>query len=172
VATSGAFADLADEPVLPSQAEAEAGTATTARLWSAQRVAQAISALESGGGGSSTAVWGIAVSDEDTDLEVQTSAATFRMPQAMTVSEVRASLTDAPVGQALIVDVLCDGSSLFTTNLLSIDAAERTSETATTAANLTTTSIADDCEMTVDIDQVGSTSPGVGLKIVLIGTWQ
>lgn len=35
-----------------SQAEAEAGTATTARRWTAQRVAQAIAALGGGGGGS------------------------------------------------------------------------------------------------------------------------
>lgn len=36
-----------------SQAEAEAGTATTDRKWTAERVAQAIAALESGGGGAS-----------------------------------------------------------------------------------------------------------------------
>lgn len=36
-----------------SQAEAEAGTSTTIRTWTAQRVAQAIAALETGGGGSS-----------------------------------------------------------------------------------------------------------------------
>lgn len=38
-----------------SQAEAEAGTATTPRRWTAQRVAQAIAALETGGGGGSKA---------------------------------------------------------------------------------------------------------------------
>ena len=40
-------------PDVVSQAEAEAGTATTERIWTAQRVAQAIAALETGGGGSS-----------------------------------------------------------------------------------------------------------------------
>ncbi len=40
-----------------SQAEAEAGTATTERIWTAERVAQAIAALESGGGGSSINLW-------------------------------------------------------------------------------------------------------------------
>ena len=38
-------------PDLVSQAEAEAGTATTERTWTAQRVAQAIDALGGGGGG-------------------------------------------------------------------------------------------------------------------------
>jgi hypothetical protein len=38
-------------PAVVSQGEAEAGTATTERIWTAQRIAQAIAALESGGGG-------------------------------------------------------------------------------------------------------------------------
>lgn len=42
-----------DQVSIVSQAEAEAGTATTVRRWTAQRVAQAIAAL--GGGGSSAA---------------------------------------------------------------------------------------------------------------------
>lgn len=59
---SGATADQSDGEIetaynsqvsIISQAEAEAGTATTARRWTAQRVAQAIAAL--GGGGSSAA---------------------------------------------------------------------------------------------------------------------
>jgi len=38
-------------PDVVSQGEAEAGTATTERIWTAQRVAQAIAALETGNGG-------------------------------------------------------------------------------------------------------------------------
>lgn len=41
-------------PDVVSQAEAEAGTATTERIWTAERVAQAIAALASGGGGTVT----------------------------------------------------------------------------------------------------------------------
>lgn len=47
VATSGSYDDLSNKPIIPtlpaavSQAEAEAGTATTTRLWTAQRVRQA-----------------------------------------------------------------------------------------------------------------------------------
>ena len=40
---------IALHPAIVSQADAEAGTDTTARLWTAQRVAQAIAALETGG---------------------------------------------------------------------------------------------------------------------------
>lgn len=59
---SGATADQSNAEIetaynaqvsIVSQAEAEAGTATTARRWTAQRVAQAIAAQAAGGGGSS-----------------------------------------------------------------------------------------------------------------------
>lgn len=48
VATTGSYNDLINKPTIPtlpatvSQAEAEAGTATTTRLWTAQRVKQAV----------------------------------------------------------------------------------------------------------------------------------
>ena len=45
-------------PSVVSQAEAEAGTATTERIWTAQRVAQAIAALETGGSGGVSASTG------------------------------------------------------------------------------------------------------------------
>lgn len=46
-ATAGATwnSDITGQPTVVSQAEAEAGTATTERIWTAQRVAQAIAAL-------------------------------------------------------------------------------------------------------------------------------
>lgn len=59
-------------PDVVSQAEAEAGTATTERIWTAQRVAQAIAALESGGG---TTVTFFQVEDDNTTG--QTTTATY-----------------------------------------------------------------------------------------------
>jgi hypothetical protein len=53
---------------------------------------------------------------------------------------------------------------------LSIDAGETTSTTADAAATITDTALADDAQITIDIDQVGSTIAGAGLKIWLIGT--
>lgn len=51
-ATVGATwgSNISGQPSIVGQAEAEAGTATTERIWTAQRVAQAIAALASGGG--------------------------------------------------------------------------------------------------------------------------
>lgn len=48
---AGIAAGAEVNPAVVSQAEAEAGTATTERIWTAQRVAQAIAALGGGGGG-------------------------------------------------------------------------------------------------------------------------
>jgi len=115
-------------------------------------------------------VIGIAVSDETTALTTGTAKATFRMPFAMTLTEVRATVTTAPVGSTLIVDINDGGTTIMSTNKLSIDASEKTSETAATAPGITDSALADDAEITIDLDQVGSSTAGAGLKIWLIGT--
>lgn len=109
-----------------------------------------------------------AVSDELTALTVGTNKLSFRMPFAMTLTEVRASVITAPTGAAIIVDINEGGSSILSTKL-SIDATEETSTTAATPAVISDATLADDAKITIDIDQVGSTIAGVGLKIVLIG---
>lgn len=114
--------------------------------------------------------YAIAVSDESTSLTTGTAKTTFRMPYAMTLTEVRASVTTAPTGSSIIVDINKDGATIMTTNKLSIDAGEKTSVTAATPAGLTTTALTSDCEITIDIDQKGSTVAGTGLKVTLIGT--
>lgn len=112
----------------------------------------------------------IACSDETTALTTGTAKVTFRMPYAMTLTAVRASVTTAPTGSTLIVDINDGGTTIMSTNKLSIDATEKTSTTAATAAGITDTTLADDAEITIDIDQVGSTVAGAGLKVYLIGT--
>ena len=44
---------------------------------------------------------------------------------------------------------------------------EKTSTTAATAAVISDTSIADDAEMTIDIDGIGSSTAGAGLKVTI-----
>lgn len=111
----------------------------------------------------------IACSDEATDIAIGTAKVTFRMPYAMTVDEVRANVNTAPTGSTIIVDINEDGSTILSTKL-SIDATEKTSTTATTAPVISDTALADDAEITIDIDQVGSTIAGKGLKVVIKGT--
>jgi len=112
---------------------------------------------------------GLAASDETTALTTGTAKVTFRAPCAMTLTAVRASVTTAPVGSTIIVDINENATSILSTKL-SIDASEKTSTTASTAAVISDSSIADDAEITIDIDQVGSTTSGAGLKVWLIGT--
>tara|TARA_Y100001938_G_scaffold150516_1_gene241804 strand:- start:699 stop:2453 length:1755 start_codon:yes stop_codon:yes gene_type:complete len=112
---------------------------------------------------------GIAVSDETTALTTGTAKTTFRMPHAMTLTAVRANVSTAPAGANLIVDINEGGTTIFSTNL-SIDDGEKTSTTAATPAVISDTALADDAEITVDIDQIGSSTAGAGLKIWLIGT--
>lgn len=111
----------------------------------------------------------IACSDETTALTTGTAKATFRMPYAFTLTGIRASVTTAPTGAGLIADVNDGGTTIMTTNKLLIDATEKTTQTASTAPTLTDTALADDAEITIDIDQVGSTVAGAGLKVTLIG---
>lgn len=112
----------------------------------------------------------IAASDETTALTTGTAKTTFRMPYAMTLTAVRASVTTAPTGGTLLtVDINESGTTILSTKL-TFDASEKTTTTAATAAVISDSSLADDAEITIDIDAVGSTIAGAGLKVYLIGT--
>jgi hypothetical protein len=108
----------------------------------------------------------IPVGDETTALTTGTNKVRFRMPYAATLLAVRANVNTAPTGSTLIVDVNEAGTSVLGTKL-SIDATETSSTTAASAATITDTSLADDAEISIDIDQIGSTVAGAGLKVSL-----
>ena len=111
----------------------------------------------------------LAASDETTALTAGTNKVTFRLPVAFTLTAVRASLTTAQAsGSIFTVDINQSGSSVLGTKL-TIDNTEKTSVTAATPATITTSSLTDDAEITVDIDQIGN-GTATGLKITLIGT--
>ena len=105
-----------------------------------------------------------ACSDESSNLTVATSAVTFRMPFTMYLNDVKASVNVAPVGSTLTVDVTQNGTSIFSTPL-SIDANEETSTTAATPVVISNRNLLEDAKIVVRINQVGSTSPGRGLKL-------
>ena len=111
----------------------------------------------------------LAASDETTALTTGTAKVTFRMPHAMTLTAVRASLTTAQAsGSIFTVDINESGTSILSTKL-TIDNTEKTSTTAATPAVISDTALADDAEITIDIDQIGN-GTATGLKITLIGT--
>lgn len=110
----------------------------------------------------------VAVTDETTAITTGTSKIKFRMPYAMTVSTVKASLNVAQSsGNIVTVDINEAGSTILSTKL-TIDNGETTSTTAAAAAVISDTALGNDAEITVDIDQVGD-GTAVGLKITLIG---
>lgn len=109
---------------------------------------------------------GVACSDETTALVAASPVVTFRMPHAMTLTDVRASLS-ASGSSITTVDINQSASSVLATQL-TVDANEFTSTTASVAASISTSALADDAEITIDIDGAGTGA--AGLKVWLIGT--
>lgn len=110
----------------------------------------------------------IAIGDQTTALTTGTAKETLRMPYGFTLTAVRASLTTAQTsGSIFTVDINENGSSILSTKL-TIDNTEKTSTTAATAAVISDASLADDAEITIDIDQIGD-GTAKALKVVLIG---
>lgn len=109
----------------------------------------------------------VAVGDETTTITTGTAKVTFRMPYAMTLAAVRASLTTESSSGIPTFDINENGTSILSTKL-TIDASERTSSTAATPAVISDTALADDAEITVDIDVAGTGAKGP--KVYLFGT--
>ena len=108
-------------------------------------------------------------SDLTTALSVGTTVAYLRMAFAMTVTEVRASLlTAGSTSGTTTIDINKNGTSILSTKL-TIDATEKTSTTAATAAVISTSSLSDDDEITIDIDAISGGATEAGLIVTLIG---
>lgn len=111
----------------------------------------------------------VACSDETTALTTGTAKVTFRMPHSMTLSSVRLNVNTAPTGAAIVVDMKESGTTVFSTKP-QIDATAKTSVGGAVPGVVSDTSLADDAEITINLDQVGATIAGKGLKVTLIGT--
>lgn len=81
-----------------------------------------------------------------------------------TIASVRSSVGVAPTGAAVIVDVNVNGTTIFTNqaNRPTVAAAGNTSGKVT---SMNVTTVADGSYLTVDIDQIGSTTPGSDLTV-------
>jgi hypothetical protein len=123
----------------------------------------------------------VACSDETSNLVAGVKKVTFRAPYVFLLTGVRASVNTAPTGAPILVDVSVNGVSVIqhisdislnSFSSLRIDEGTKSSLLSGTAATLTgpTAFITNDAEITIDLDQVGVTSAGKGLKVVLTGT--
>jgi len=108
----------------------------------------------------------VAISDETTAIATGTAVVTFRMPFAMTLTAVRASLSTASTSGTPTFDINEGGTTILSTKI-TIDANEKTSTTAATAPVISDTALADDAEMTIDVDVAGTGAKGA--KVYLIG---
>ena len=108
----------------------------------------------------------LAVGDETTALTTGTALHSFRMPFPMTLTAVRASVATDSSSGVVTVDINEAGTSVLSTKL-TIDASEKTSQTAASPAVISDASLADDAEVTIDIDAAGTGA--AGLKVTLIG---
>lgn len=110
----------------------------------------------------------LSCSDLSTDLTAANSVGYFRAPFAFTLTAVRASVLRVQTsGTIITVDINKNSSPILSTKL-TIDNNENTSVTAATAAVISSSSIADDDEIAIDLDSAGV--GGQGLIITLIGT--
>lgn len=115
-------------------------------------------------------------SDEFTPITVGGPKTTFRAPYPldMTNGFVRASLTNAPTGASMIVDLWMNGVSMFSTPIY-IDPNSRTSVGAAIQSVIDIPIVSgiplvpDDAEFLVYVSQVGSVLAGTGLKVAVTG---
>ena len=113
-------------------------------------------------GGGSGAIFTFSVPD---DVVVASGAARLYPPTNLTIVTVRASLGVSPVGASVIVDVHKNGTTIFTTqaNRPTIAASGNVSDLEVPDVTaLTSTDY-----LTVDVDQIGSTTAGSYLTVVV-----
>lgn len=110
----------------------------------------------------------IACSDEVTPITTGL-VATMRVPMAMVLTEVRASLTNAQTsGNVVTVDIKQNNTSILST-LITIDNNEKTSLSANVQPVISSTGLVDDAELTVYVTDVGNATVATGLKVVMTG---
>ncbi|MDO8682403.1 MAG: hypothetical protein Q7N50_02845 [Armatimonadota bacterium] len=109
----------------------------------------------------------VALGNEVTPITATAAAVvTFRMPYAFTVSQVKASLTNASSSGTPTFDINESGTTILSTKL-TIDATELTSATAAVPAVISDANLAADAPITIDIDVTGVSAAGA--KVYLIG---
>ena len=118
----------------------------------------------------------VACSDETTALTTADNPKiTFRMPFGLVVNQgedgLRASLTGVgSTSGTTTVDVHMNGTTIMASTKCTIDYGDDTSVGASAEPVITTLTLTDNAEITVEIDAVTGGADETGLKIQLIGT--
>ena len=109
----------------------------------------------------------VPVTGDDEALTSGINKREFRMPSAMTLTEVRAHVKTSSSSGDITIDINQGGTSILSTKL-TIDANEDSSVSAAVPAVILTSALNDDAEITIDIDAEGTGA--TGLKVVFKGT--
>jgi len=112
--------------------------------------------------------YSVAISDQTTAIATTGTKLSFRMPFAMTLTDVRCGLKSACATGTFTVDINEATVSVLSVKL-TIDATELTSETAVTGPTISDSALADDAIITIDVDNVGD-GTATGAIVTLIGT--
>ena len=110
----------------------------------------------------------VSLTAEDGDATVADNLAIIRMPFAFEVTAVSAFCNTAPTGSTLTFDIT-EATSTILSTLISIDISEKTSTTAATPAVISDGTLAADAIIGFNCDQIGSSTAGAGLKIIISG---
>jgi hypothetical protein len=103
-----------------------------------------------------------------TTCAVTSNADYIVLPYNFRLTDVRSSLFTV-ADNTVTVDIKSGGVSVLST-LLTIDATEKTSTSAATAAVISNADLLDEAEITIDITTIGGGgTEGIGLKVYLIG---
>lgn len=108
-------------------------------------------------------VWFQVMFSIEGNLSVTGNPLRIYAPCALTIDKVFIAVATAPVGAAVIVDINKNGTTIFTTqsNRPQIAAGSNTGESGTPDI----TSLAAGDYLTMDVDQVGSSTPGADLTV-------
>ena len=111
----------------------------------------------------------VACSSESDDLETGDDKVQFRMPFQFELTDILANVNVAPTGADINVQVQEDGTNIMSGVGITIDATETSSSSSATQPTITDSTLASNSIISVDLDLVGSTLTGTGLKINFIG---
>lgn len=100
------------------------------------------------------------------DASVQTNVARFVPRFAGTLISVKGSCRVAPAGSSSVLDLHKNGTTVLT-DKITIEAGETDTDDATTPPSIATVAFVAGDVFTIDIDQLGSTTPGQGYAVEL-----
>lgn len=114
----------------------------------------------------------IGIAQTDQTQTLTTGAAKFSLPfmPACTINAVRAGLVTASSSGIVQFDINDDGTSIFSTAKLTIDANELTSYTAAASPTILNPTVAVNSLLTIDIDSAGTGAKGWVIQIDITRT--